>query len=125
MRNFFKVILLITSVFLFFSCNKKPDLPICISPENGATNITDSVLVLSWDCIDPNGDKLIFDVFISESEEGIITDNDKIISATENFTYNVKDLEDNTTYYWQVGATDPGGRFSINAWSFTTGIIQK
>lgn len=118
-----KNLLLITLVFFVLSCNKKPDLPICISPKNEATNITDSVLVLSWECVDPNGDKLLFDVFLSE--DGVITDNNKIVSATENFSCSIRDLKDNTTYSWQVGATDPSGRFSLNAWQFTTGIIQK
>ncbi|MBN2893601.1 MAG: fibronectin type III domain-containing protein [Bacteroidales bacterium] len=124
MNNILKTLTIILILSLL-SCNKKPDLPICINPTDDATNITDSVLVLSWDCSDPNGDKLIFDVFLSESDEGIITEENKIVSATENFSCNIRNLKDNTTYYWQVGATDQGGRFSLNAWQFTTDIIQK
>lgn len=123
MEKTFKNVIIIIVIVSFLSCNKKPDLPKCISPQNGEVNVTDSVLVLSWDCVDPNGDKLVFDVYLSN--DGIIESNDKIALATENNSIEVKNLEDNTVYSWQVVAVDPAGKFRLNAWQFTTGIIQK
>lgn len=125
MKNLFKICFVSISCLFLLSCNHKPDAPLCVSPENGAKNITDSALTLSWTCFDADGDKLVFDVFLSESEDGIITDDNKIVSGTESSSCIVKNLKDNTVYFWQVGATDPTGRFSLNAWSFTTGIIEK
>ncbi len=125
MKSLLKILILITVFFSILSCNKKPDIPVCISPKNGETNITDSVLTLQWSCSDPNGDKLLFDVFLSDNQDGVITDNDIIVSGTENFSYEVRNLKDNTTYYWEVKATDTHGKFSINAWTFTTGKIEK
>ena len=125
MKKLLKLFTVIFFITVITSCNKKPDLPVCISPKDGATNITDSVLVLEWECSDPNGDELVFDVFLSESEEGIITQENEIVSATKKFSCEVKNLKDNTAYYWQVEATDPAGRFSLNAWQFKTGVIQK
>ena len=125
MKNLLKGLILITAFFSVLSCNKKPDLPICISPKNGETNVTDSVLTLQWSCSDPNGDNLVFDIFLSDSEDGVITDNDLIVDNTEKFSCEVRNLKDNTTYFWEVKAIDPHGKFSLNAWSFTTGKIEK
>ena len=125
MKKLLKILIIITVFFSIISCNKKPDIPICISPKDGAANITDSVLTLKWSCSDPNGDKLVFDIFLTASEEGIITDNNIIVEGTENFNCKVQNLKDNTTYLWEVKATDTHGKFSINAWTFTTGKIEK
>lgn len=125
MNYLLKTLAIIFTISLVISCNQKPDLPIAINPTDRATNITDSVLVLEWECTDSNGDDLIFDVYLSESDEGIITDNNLIVEATDKFSCEVRNLKDNTTYYWQVAATDPSGRFNLNAWSFTTGVIEK
>lgn len=117
-----KIISVFFIVAFLFSCNKKPDLPVCIYPTNGETNITDSILALSWDCEDPNGDKLVFDVYLSE--DGTLESYNKIAEFYESKTIEVKELKDSTTYFWQVVAVDPAGKFSINSWQFTTGEIQ-
>ncbi|MBN2662447.1 MAG: fibronectin type III domain-containing protein [Bacteroidales bacterium] len=124
MRKIVKFISVFFIVAFLFSCNKKPDFPVCIYPTNGEKKITDSVFVLSWDCEDPNGDKLVFDVFLSEEEEGTLESYNQIAEFYESKTIEVKDLKDNTTYFWQVVAIDPAGKFRMNSWQFTTGEIQ-
>ena len=119
--NFFSVIII---AFYLSSCNKKPDLPTCVYPPNGATNINDSILNLSWECKDPNGDKLVYDVYLS-SEKKSFDSYSKVAEFYDGTSLEIKNLKDHTTYFWEVVAIDPSGKFSLNSWQFTTGKIEK
>ena len=124
MRTIFKFFSVIIIALYLSSCNKKPDLPTCIYPPDGATNINDSILVLSWECKDPDGDKLVYDVYLSEEKKSFDS-NTKVAEFYDGTTYEIKNLKDNTTYYWEVVAIDPIGKFSLNSWQFTTGKIER
>jgi hypothetical protein len=123
-RLFFSLIFSLSVII--FSCNKPPDIPVCIYPVDGATNITDSILVLSWSAFDEDGDKLFYDVSIAkDTMGGTVFEEDKIAENIETTTYSVSNLMDTTKYYWVVSSQDGTGDYNIGMWSFTTGIIEK
>lgn len=98
--------------------NRVPNTPQLLSPQNEATNLS-RALVLTWQGTDPDEDSLRYEVrlFTSQSalRQSVIAQN---IADT---TLNVRDLEFETTYFWQVIATDPEGlRSQSEVASFTT-----
>ncbi len=121
----YKSFLFVVMAFLAFSCNHKPDIPACVSPTAGASDITDSSVTLTWKCSDPDGDNLVFDVYFSRDETGMISESDRVARSITESNYTVDNLKDNTKYYWQIIAQDPKGKFSLNVWSFSTGKIKK
>ncbi|MFH1862386.1 MAG: hypothetical protein ABH878_06185, partial [bacterium] len=88
--------------------------PAVPSPADGAT-LTSPLQYLSWNCTDPNGDALTFQVYLG-------TDDDPPLIA-ENLTSNVyfpEAVEQLTTYYWKVVATDDAGNSTTSpVWHFT------
>jgi hypothetical protein len=107
-----------TSPVWSFFINSSPDVPTLLSPENGAVDVPVAD-PLSWDCSDPQGDDLTFDVYLG-------TTNPPAIFATDvtDFEY-VAGLESTTTYYWKIVAKDSHGSSSTSTIrSFTTGQEQ-
>ncbi|MBU1651959.1 hypothetical protein KKA00_07040 [bacterium] len=94
--------------------------PAVPSPADGAT-LTSPLQYLSWNCTDPNGDALTFQVYLG-------TDDDPPLIA-ENLTSNVyfpEDLEQAVTYHWKVVATDDAGNSTTSpVWHFTTAVIPE
>jgi hypothetical protein len=93
--------------------NSPPYAPSNPIPTNGSTNVpvdTD----LSWDCGDPDGDILAFDVYFGKTNPPPIVAN----NVTE---YDPGILEFNTTYYWKIVAWDEHGASTKgNIWNFKT-----
>ncbi len=98
--------------------NNPPTKPVNPSPANGATDVPTAV-TLSWQGgDDPDGDSVIYDVYL-EAE-----DSTPDVLACQDITAKscyVTNLSHSTTYYWKVIAEDEhGATAESSVWSFKT-----
>jgi hypothetical protein len=78
-----------------------PDSPRYQIPYNGADSVARSC-TLFWQCSDPDGDSLIYDIYLgTRTPPGVL---DTALVDTLFATHN---LLGDTVYYWQVTARDP------------------
>jgi hypothetical protein len=97
--------------------NDPPDTPSNPNPEDEATEV-DIDADLSWECSDPNGDEVVYDLYLEaeDSTPDILVGDD--LSTT---TFDPGSLEYGTTYYWQIIAIDEHSASTIGPiWQFTT-----
>ena len=96
--------------------NNPPDSPSNPSPEDGEIGV-DIEPNLSWDCDDPDGDSLTYDVYFD-------TDNppkNKVSDDQAETTFDPGTLEFGTIYYWQIIAKDEHGASTVGSvWHFIT-----
>lgn len=100
-------------IWHFTTINATPEAPVGISPVDGSEDLDTSV-TLSWFCDPVDADPLTYDVYFGHSTDTLtLVSNDQtgISYATEN-------LENNTTYFWQIGADD-GRSSAVRAASFS------
>jgi uncharacterized repeat protein (TIGR01451 family) len=99
--------------------NVPPTLPTNPSPTNGAAGLLTN-LTLSWSSSDPNGDMLTFDVYLEANDN---TPDELVAAGLGQPTFTPDELEEATTYYWQVVVADEQGAV-VNGpvWHFTTAI---
>ena len=97
--------------------NRAPIIQSNPSPSDKATNQPLAV-TLSWECNDPDGDSLTYDVYFGTSS------NPPKVSANQSGkTLNRSNLSAETTYYWKVTAKDSNGATTETPiWSFSTHI---
>ncbi|HEY8541931.1 MAG TPA: PQQ-binding-like beta-propeller repeat protein, partial [Pseudothermotoga sp.] len=97
--------------------NNPPSKPNLLSPTNNATGVSVTP-TLSWTCSDPDGDNLVYDVYLDKNSNPQTS----IVSNHSSTTYTLTTaLEYNTTYYWKVVAKDgKGGTNTSDVYSFTT-----
>jgi len=98
--------------------NEPPTQPTNESPSNNATDISVNTN-LSWTCTDPEGDVLDYNIYFGTSSNP-----PKVEEYYTSTTYDPGDLEENTTYYWQIKAyeVDNNTNYSESPiWVFTTG----
>jgi len=101
---------------LLLPVNHAPVVPYAPSPSNGATNVGRDV-TLTWNCYDPDGDSLTYDVYFGISPSSL-TKKVGNITAT---SYHIPNLQYSTTYYWHVVAWDEHGvKSQSQIWNFTT-----
>lgn len=95
--------------------NNAPANPSNPQPQNSAMDVSLNTN-LQWSCSDPDGDDLSYKIYFGSSSTP------PLVGTIENTTtYSPSGLTENTTYYWYVEATDPGGLSSSSpVWSFTT-----
>jgi hypothetical protein len=116
-----KILVLILLVLFIGGCtpkptNNPPDVPSNPNPPNGATGVVIDP-VLSWECSDPDGDTLVFDIYLGTSADNLTPIKQDYASKS----YHVMDLAYSTTYYWKIVAKDgKGGVKEGPVWSFTT-----
>jgi len=98
--------------------SQPPNEPSDPDPEDGATDV-DINADLSWNCSDPDGDDLTYDVYFEADDP---TPDELVSNNQSGTTYDPGTMEYNTNYYWQIVAWDPYG-FSTEGpvWDFTTG----
>jgi hypothetical protein len=103
------------------SLARAPNPPTVVSPTSGAINQSTNI-VLRWKGTDPNRtDTLRYDVRIFREGETAPT---TLISNTRADTLLVRNLQFNTTYYWQVIAKDPTDLVTNGeVWSFRTSPV--
>ena len=95
--------------------NSPPSEPSDPSPSNGTTGVATEV-VLSWECTDPEGDSLAYDIYFGESQDPpLIRQN-----LSDNFIL-IRDLEDKRTYYWKVAVKDGSHVVEGPLWWFRVG----
>ncbi len=101
--------------------NRGPSTPSNPSPSDKTTNQPLTV-TLSWECSDPDGDTLTYDVYFGINP-GSMT---KISSVQTGKTLNRSNLSIGTTYYWKVVAKDSKGATTEGPeWKFTTQSAPK
>jgi parallel beta-helix repeat protein len=102
--------------------NSPPNTPSDPSPENNEIDL-DTNIVLEWDCIDPDGDNVTFDVYLEENDT---TPDLKVSSYQVEKTHNTGNLKSGTTYYWKIVARDQFGLYAIGpVWNFKTENITN
>lgn len=101
--------------------NEDPNPPSNPSPSNHASNV-DINYYLSWNCIDPDGDPLTYDVYF-----GINSNPPKVTPIPQvDSIYDPAQMICNTTYYWKIIAYDDHGKTTSGPiWSFTTTSIKN
>ena len=98
--------------------NNPPDPPSSPDPLDGATDI-DIDADLSWDCSDPDGDSLTYDVYL----DIVNPPEDRVSDDQVETVFDPGTLEFDTTYYWQVIAKDENGATTAGViWQFSTRI---
>ena len=101
------------------SINHLPLEPYNPNPINGATDVSINA-TLSWNCNDPDGDILTYDIYF-----GINMTPPLIASDISDTTYNPGELNGGETYYWKVIARDShGGKKGSPLWSFKTTVFK-
>ena len=95
--------------------NAPPDEPVLTNPVNNAINQPVDI-TLEWNCTDPDGDTLSFDLYFGKNADPQFYMND-----IESSTFNIEGLDKGTTYYWKVMAKDGrGGRTCSETYNFKT-----
>jgi hypothetical protein len=95
--------------------NNPPNPPTNPNPANGAVN-QPANLTFTWTCTDPNGDPLTYDVYFGTSNNPPVVSNNQTSTS-----FNPGQLNNNTTYYWKIVATDNhSASTSGPLWNFTT-----
>lgn len=95
--------------------NYPPSLPLSLSPNNGAVDVSINS-TLSWECNDPENDPLTYDVYF-----GISSNPQMANSNQSETTFNPGTLNNDEKYYWKIVAKDDHvNSTSSIVWSFTT-----
>jgi len=97
--------------------NDPPNPPSNPDPADEATDV-DIDADLSWECSDPNGDEIVYDIYLEadDSTPDILVADDH----TET-TFDPGTLEYGKTYYWQIIAIDEHSASTKGPiWQFTT-----
>jgi hypothetical protein len=103
------------TVMAYVSENNPPNEPNNPNPVNGAEEV-DKETDLSWECSDPDGDPLTYDVYFDTTSPP-----DLVKSDHNSNSYDPGILDPNTTYYWQIVAKDlPGDSTDGPVWNFNT-----
>lgn len=82
--------------------NSPPIPPLLLSPENGITDVRDSILLQWSKSTDANGDSVFYDVYADKNATPIT----KLYSAITDTFCMVRNLKSSSSYYWRVYASD-------------------
>lgn len=101
------------AIFSFF--NQAPVKPHTPSPSHSSTGVL-TTLTLSWQCSDPEGDTLTYDIYF-----GMVSNPPLVKANHAASSYEPGPLQGNRTYYWRIVAKDSkGATTSGDVWSFKT-----
>ena len=102
--------------------NSPPNEPKDPDPEDGATGV-DIDAELSWNCIDPDGHTLTYDVYLEANNP---TPNVLVSNDQSETSYDPGTLDYEITYYWQIIASDEYDASTEGPiWRFTTEMKPK
>ncbi len=97
--------------------NDPPEEPSNPSPLDGATGVSIDTY-LSWDCSDPDGDEIFYDVYLEADDE---TPDVLVADDITETTFDPGILDYGALYYWQIVAIDEHSASTQGPiWSFTT-----
>ncbi len=97
--------------------NNAPEQPFNPIPADDAVGIG-LTPTLRWSCSDANGDDLHYNVYLGTSEE--LTETDIVATTISDTFFATSELEEDTTYYWKIVASD-GSLINVSpVWSYTT-----
>lgn len=95
--------------------NEAPATPSAPVPADDAIDQSTDV-DLSWECSDPDGDQLTYDVYFGDSDTP-----PSVQTAITTKSYDPGALENDQTYYWKIVAKDEHDHSTESPiWSFTT-----
>jgi formylglycine-generating enzyme required for sulfatase activity len=95
--------------------NAAPDTPSNPAPTTW-TEVPTTGVILSWDCSDPEGDTLFYDLYL-----GITPSPPLMASNLNENTFNPGEFESEKIYHWRVVARDHLGNETTGpAWAFIT-----
>ncbi len=107
--------------------NLPPNSPTNPTPVTGATGQavlgTPLRVATTWQCTDPQGGVLNYDVYLSDNQSLVTNaDSSVLVAQSQNSaSYVSPALGYNKTYYWRVKSKDSGGLTALgDVWSFTT-----
>ncbi|RAM58129.1 hypothetical protein DS65_00780, partial [Mesotoga sp. SC_4PWL113PWK15] len=96
--------------------NRPPEEPQLVSPENAALLINTTSVELSWNCSDPDGQLLTYDVYFGEDIEAL-----EVIATQSATSLHVQEITAGKTYFWMIVARDPhGAETASEVYSFST-----
>ena len=105
-----------------FTTTHIPNEPKVVYPENNIVLNNYKEVVLRWEAVDPDNDKLKFDIYFGTN----ITDLKVLAKDYEKSEYKLPVLKESTTYYWKVIVKDGKGGVKEGAvWSFTTNTTPE
>ena len=103
------------SSFNIYEENIPPVMPHNPSPSNGSIDIPPDT-TLSWQCTDPDGDSITYDIYFGASPNPPL-----VINNQSSSSYTPPSLSYSTTYYWRVVAWDEHqAKNTSPVWHFTT-----
>lgn len=103
-----------SEVWSFTMGNFPPETPINPVPENNS--IDQNSTNISWECTEPDGETLTYDIYFGTTETPELLKED----YTEN-TYELQNITGNQKYYWKIVAKDSyGNEITGSLWNFTT-----
>ncbi|AOY77779.1 S8 family serine peptidase [Clostridium formicaceticum] len=109
------------------SFNNAPNAPKEPNPSNQTIDVSLSP-TLSWTCSDPDGDALIYDVYLG-TDQMLVESKDQSVkkaAGQSSTSYSPGTLQEITTYYWRIVARDSkGAEYTGDVWQFTTIITNK
>ncbi len=92
--------------------NRPPEKPYDPSPQPGRV-LNETDVVLTWNCSDPDGDKLFYDLYFGESSNPpLVRENIETNSAF------IQNLQIGRKYYWKVVAKDGSDETEGDLWYF-------
>lgn len=95
--------------------NLPPTFPFNPSPETGSIHQTITP-TLTWDCSDPEGDPLTYDVYLGTEDNPPLA-----VAGISTQTFTNETLQYSTTYYWKIVAHDDQGNSTDGeVWNFST-----
>jgi hypothetical protein len=102
------------------SGNSAPSIPTSPSPASGATDVATNT-TLGWQCSDPDGDSLLFDIYFGTSESPPLAESDQV-----GMSFQPAGLQYNGIYHWRVVAKDSHDHeTSSPVWAFSTPTRQS
>lgn len=96
--------------------NYPPESPNNPSPSNLSSNVPINNTILQWNCTDPDGDNLTYDVYL-----GRYHDPNLVKSNLSEASYETGELLPGSQYFWRIVAKDSKGlSTSSDTWKFKT-----
>lgn len=102
-----------TDIFLDHQMSFVPQRPTVATPANGATNVLTPV-VFTWDAVQQ---ATSYDVYLGEYPGPLYY---TLVHSGSGRWFSVKNLDSNTTYYWEIIAKNGDAEARSLTWSFTT-----